>query len=308
MNSTVLTDALRGMDSNLNWKFAMFTTYKARDGVELEWHLCNMQDISGHISTVRDFLLKKPVSDKDVAEYSPFLSYKENIFALESKNEMVHAGLTDIFMGLRNAGAHTPPDFVSGRLPKISGYAFCAGENESDANKRVLYMYCKNPLLSGASLYVGAENEVVENTMPIFKFANAVDLLFIGGVCYLFSASAENVLSFENRHIAIAEPCIKKIADAGVIGNFDSFEMTAMKIKNAKKFMTFNDEILDYITRLPIMERVEYLEKYGVELDKDGKMNSYETIQSELIIDLLCGRSCLDPLNRLSVGSIVPRD
>jgi hypothetical protein len=100
---------------------------------------------------------------------------------------------------------------------------------------------------------------------------------------------------------------LEKIAEAGVIGNYDSFENTVMKIKNAKKFLAFNEEILEYITGLSIMDRTDYLEKFGVELDKEGRMDSYESFQSELIIDLLCGRSCLDPLNRLSVGSITPR-
>jgi hypothetical protein len=300
MDTTTLTEALRSLDTNaLSWKFALYTTHKGRDGMELEWHLCNMQGISEQANLICEYLLKKPVADKPVAHYLPFLSDKENIFALENNNEMIHTQLTDILMGIRNGQAYTPKEFVSGKLPKIAGYAFYgvhSGDDESGGP--TLFMRRGNPFLSGAPLYA----------VPIIKFAASADFLSINGSCYIFSASIENDLAFENRHIAIAEKCLEKIAEAGVIGNYDSFEGTVMKIKNAKKFMAFNEEILEYITGLSITDRADYLDKFGVELDKDGRMDSYESSQSELIIDLLCGRSCLDPLNRLSVGSITPRD
>jgi hypothetical protein len=267
-----------------------------------------MQSIPEQVNLMREYLLKKPVADKPVARYSPFLSDKENICALENDNEMIHSQLTDVFMSIRNGQAYPPQDFVSGKLPKIAGYAFYGVNGDNESNNPVLFMRRGNPFLSGAPLFIGTEDEIVENSVPIIKFATSVDFLSINGSSYIFSASIENDLAFENRHIAIAEKCLEKIAEAGIISNYDSFEGTVMKIKNAKKFLAFNEEILEYITGLSIIDRADYLEKFGVELDKEGRMDSYESTQSELIIDLLCGRSCLDPLNRLSVGSITPRD
>jgi hypothetical protein len=215
-------------------------------------------------------------------------------------------------MSIRNGQAYPPQDFVSGKIPKIAGYAFYGVYDEnsenSENNNPVLFMKRGNPFLAGAPLFMGAEDEVVINDVPILKFAAAADFLSKNGSSYIFTASIKNDLAFENRHFAIAEKCLEKIAEAGIIGNYDSFENTVMKIKNAKKFLSFNDEILEYITGLSITNRADYLEKFGVELDKNGHMDSYESSQSELIIDLLCGRSCIDPLNRLSVGSITPRD
>jgi hypothetical protein len=268
-----------------------------------------MQGIPEQVNHMKEYLLKKPIADKPVARYSPFLSYKENICALENDNEMMHSPLTDIFMSIRNGVAYPPQDFVSGKLRKIAGYAFYGEQGENkETNSPVLFMRRGNPFLAGAPLFMGTEDEIVENNAPIIKFTTSVDFLSLNGSSYIFTTSIENDLGFENRHIAIAEKCLEKIAEAGVIGNYDSFEGTVMKIKNAKKFLAFNEEILEYITGLSIMDRVDYLEKFGVELDKDGRMDSYESSQSELIIDLLCGRSCIDPLHRLSVGSITPRD
>ena len=245
MDTTTLTEALRNLNADaLSWKFALYSAHKGRDGIELEWHLCNMQGIPGQVDLIREHLLKKPVADKPVALYSPFLSDKENIFALENSNDMIHAQLTDIFLNIQNGQAYPPQDFASGKLPKIVGYAFYGEQSkDSESKERVLFMRRGNPFLAGASLFMGAEDEIIVNNMPVIKFTTAVDFLSINDSCYIFSSSIENDLSFENRYFAIAEKCLEKLAEAEIIGNYDSFENTVMKIKNAKKFLTFNDEI-----------------------------------------------------------------
>ena len=169
MDTTTLTNALRGLDTEtLSWRFALYTAHKSRDGIELEWHLCNMQGIPGQANLIKEYLLKKPVADKPVARYSPFLSDKENIFALENDNEMIHAQLTDIFMSIRNGQAYPPHDFVSGKIPKIAGYAFYGVyEENSEQSNPVLFMKRGNPFLAGAPLFMGAEDEVVINDVPI---------------------------------------------------------------------------------------------------------------------------------------------
>ena len=312
MDTATLTDALRGLDAEaLSWKFALYVSRKGRDGVELEWYLCNMQDIPGLVNLIREYLLKKPAADKPVARYSPFLSDKEHIAALENSSEMIHAPLTDMRMSIRNGRVYPPQDFISGKLPKTAGYAFYGeyARAENEPPDPVLFMRRGSPFLTGALLFRGTPAGVALNDAPVVKLSASVDFLSIKGVSYIFSASVENDLAFENRHIAIAEKYLGKIAAAEIISGYDRFEQTVMKIKNARKFLAFNEEILDYITGLPITDRAAYLEKFGVELDPAGRMDAYEASQSELIIDLLCGRSCLDPLNRLSVGShITPRE
>jgi hypothetical protein len=311
MDTTTLTEALRNLNpESITWSFALYSVSKGRDGIELEWHLCNMHSINEQVSMIQEYLLKKPVADKPVARYSPFLSDKENISALENDNEMIHSQLTDIFMNIRTGAVYPPQDFASGKLPNIAGYAFYGEQSESrETNERILFMRRGNPFLTRAPLFMGTENEIVPNSIPIIKFGTGADFISLSGSCYIFSSSIENDLAFENRYFAIGEKCLEKLAEVEIMGNYDSFENTVMKIKNAKKFLTFNEEILEYIIGLPITERIDYLGKYGVELDQAGKMESYESSASEMIIDLLCGRSCLDPLNRLSVGSnITPRE
>ena len=252
MDTTILTEALRGLDTDMyTWKFALYAALKNRDGVELDWHLCNMQGIPEQVQVIKEQLLKKPVADKPVARYSPFLSDKENIAALENNDEMIHGQVTDICMSIRNGQAYPPKDFISGKLPKMAGYAFFGVHNEAgESDSPVLFMRRGNPFLSGAALFTGTDEGIVENAAPIIKFNPSVDFLLVNNVCYIFSSSIENDLAFENRHFAIAEKCLEKIAEKEVVGDYESFENTVMKLKNAKKFLAFNEEILMHIAGL----------------------------------------------------------
>jgi len=299
------------MPEAYEWKFAIYSVQKSRDGMELEWNLCNMRDISGQIDIIREYLLKKPVASKQVMQYSPFISDKEFIGVLDKSDELLHEQLSDIILNIRNGQTYPPSSFISGSMLKITGYAFygeCGAESSDKFSEPVLFMRRANPFLSGARLYTGLGNEIAPNESPTLKFSAAVDFLAIDGKRYFFSSSIEKDFAFENRHFAIAQKHIEKLVAVEIVGNFERFEKVVMTAKNARKFIDFNQDVLDYIIRLPIVERGEFLDKYGVNLDASGKMDTYDPEQCELIIDLLCCRSCLDPLGRLSVGNnITPR-
>jgi hypothetical protein len=122
-------------------------------------------------------------------------------------------------------------------------------------------------------------------------------------VCYFFSSGVAKDFALENRHFAIASKRLALIADAGVVSNIEALEKAAFTAKNARKFADFDKQVLEHIARLPVNEREEFLATYGVTIDYNGRMDTSDAEQCELMIDLLCCRSCLDPLGRLAVGS-----
>lgn len=314
MDTTTLTEALRGFEPEaLTWKFALYGTHKSRDGLELEWSLCKMRGVPTQADKLREYLLKKPVADKPVLPYSPFLSNKENIGALVKTDELIRGQLSDIILNIQNGQAYAPEDFVTGVLPKTAGFAFY-GESKDDEGQvgdQVIFMRRGNPFLSGGAyrLCTSAADEIVSCDKPILKFATAVDFLLIGGVCYFLSSAIEKDFELENRHFVIAQKRMELIAEAEIVSDYERLEGCVMKEKNARKFMDFDKSILEHIARLPIVEREEFLSTYGVTIDHNGHMDTSDPEQCELIIDLLCCRSCLDPLGRLSVGkSITPRE
>ena len=309
MDTTTLTDVLRALNpEEYTWKFAPYRALKSRDGIELEFYLCNMQNIPEQVEGIREYLLNKPVADKPVAPYTPFLSDKESIGALDKSDDQIHERLTGIFMSIKNGHLYPPKDFVSGSMPKVAGYAFY-GEPIGDDSEPVLLMRRSNPFLTGARFYAGPDNEIIPTDMPVLKFTAAIDFLVIGSFCYFFSSSIEKDFDFQNRHFAVAQKWLDRLVEAEVIGNYDNFERAVMTSKNARKFLDFDTEVLEYIVGLPIVERAEYLEKYGVETDPGGRMDTYGPEQCSFIIDLLCSRSCLNPLGKLSTGNnITPRE
>lgn len=308
MDTTKLIEALRDVDVDaLDWKFALYSKSKGRDGLELEWNLCKMRGIASQANRLKEFLLKKPVAEKPVLPYSPFLSDKENICALDIADEMIRDQVSDITLSIQRGSYCPPEDFVSGVLPKTIGFAFYG---ESETGEQVLIMRRGNPFLTGstAKLYTAAGDEVVACEQPVIKFAMAVDFLMIGGVCYLLSSSIEKDLALENRYFAIAAKRMEAVAEAGIASDYELLEKAVMTTKNARKFIDFDKDILEHVVRLPIAQREDFLITYGITIDHNGNMDTSDPEQCELIIDLLCCRSCIDPLGRLSVGSnIIPR-
>lgn len=314
MDTKTLLDALRSLEpSNYEWKLALYTVSKGRDGIELEWNLCQMQGIALQMGRLRDYLLKKPVADKPVSAYSPFLSDKENIGYLDQNDESIREQMDEILTNIKNGQAYAPQDYTTGVMPKPTGYAFYGERKDEQGNLtgQVLLMRRGNPFVSGAAapLFMGEGEDVVPCEKPILKFASAVDFLLIGGGCYILSSSIEKDFALENRQLAIAQKRLKKIAQAQIVSNYDRLEETALKAKNARKFTDFNGDILAHIARLSIPDREEFLGTYGITIDVKGNMDTFDQEQCVLIIDLLCCRSCLDPLGRLSVSStITPRE
>ena len=309
MDTTTLTNELRSLDANMfSWKFVLYNTHKSKDGLELRWNSCGMKGIENQVHKLRDFLLRKPVADKMVAPYTPFISDKENIGALGKDDELIHEQLYDVIQNIQRAELHPPEDFVSGVLPKNVGFALVGESKDVEQGippERIILMRRGNPFLSAstAPLFTTEGEDVIVYNKPILKMPIAVDFLMLGGVCYFLSSAIEKDFSLENRHFVIAGKQMKKLAAHEIISDYDQLEQTVMTTKNAKKFLDFDKNILEHIIRLPIPEREEFLSTYGVIIDHNGHMDTSNSEQCELIIDLLCCRSCLDPLGRLSVGS-----
>lgn len=314
MNTGIITEALRQLNpESLTWKFALYSTSKSRDGIELEWHLCSMKGIPGQVDTIKEHLLKKPVAEKSVEQYSPFVSYKESISAMTRNDEVIRSQISDILLNIRNGQEQAPEDFITGAINKPAGYAFYGESRDADGNvaDRVLFMRRGNPFLTGqaAKLFIGSGNHIAPCNVPVLKFTAAADFLMVGDICYIFSSAVEKDFSLESRHFAIAQKRMELIADAAIVSDYERFEASVMKAKNARKFLDFDKNILEHITKLPIVEREDFLSTYGVTIDHEGRMDTFDVDQCELIIDLLCCRSFLDPLGRLSTGSnIIQRD
>jgi hypothetical protein len=304
------------------WRFALYSTHKSRDGLQLSWNACAMREVSAWVQQHIRQLLEKTLAERTLTEYSPLLP-KEEIGVLPGESELFREQLRELLHGVRTAEQNAPEDFANGVLAKPVGYAFYGKEKlpppesaaegeELAAPKEIVLLRRANPFISGGAkslLCVAQGGEVAESDYPLLKFGPQTDFLFIEGQCVFLSESVTKDFDMESRAEALCNRRLAQIVQAEVVGNFEQFELAALSGRNTRKFLDFDREILDHIAGLSIEARIEFLSTYGVELDAEGKMNTEDPEQCELIIDLLCGRSCLDVLGRLAVGiNIKPRE
>jgi len=312
MDTHSLVTVLQGLNpKGYDWKFCLYSTNKSRDGVNLNWNACAMRDIPRWAEQMIRLLLEKTLAERVVTEYSP-LCPKEEIGAFSQGDPQIRDQIGDILLGIAGAEAKAPEDFANGSMGKIAGYAFYGKQIiEGEPPREVLFLRRANPFISGAKamLCTGQGDEIAEAQSPLLKFTPQVDFLLIEGVCYVISESIAKDFELESRANAVAGRRLEQISQADIVGNYEQMELSALGGKHTKKFLDFDKEILGHIASLSIEARIDFLAVYGIELDSDGKLGSNDPEQCELIIDLLCGRTCTDVLGRLAVGvNIKPRE
>lgn len=308
---TLIADLRAVTPQALDWRLALYSTHKGRDGIELDFAACPMADMEAFAENLIMTLLQKTIPDRSITEYTPFLP-KEVIGCISQDDERMKDALGDIVPSIRSAMEYAAENFVSGVAPSPVGYALygCAKDEEGKIREEVLFMRRANPFLQGgkAKLCTTQGGKIVESEKPLLKFTSNTDFLLVNGKCYFFSSSIEKDFGLENRYRAICARGLGHMADAGVVSDFEGVEKAAMAAGNARKFVDFDLQILEYIANLPLLERLDFLSAYGITADAEGRMETGDAEQCELVIDLLCGRSCMDALGRLSVGSkITPR-
>ena len=319
METHSLVTALQGLNpKEYEWKFCLYSSHKSKDGARLSFIRCEMEGIPLWAEQMIRLLLEKTLTERVVTEYSP-LQPKEEIGALSQGDERVRDQIGDLLLGVAGCDAKAPEDFVNGVVNKPVGYVFYGFRPEKkdelgevyEPAREVLFLRRANPFISGAKalLCVGKGDTITEAQTPLLKFTPQTDFLLAGGICYLLSEAVVKDFDLESRPAAMCARRLGQIAEADVVGSYEQLELAALGGKHTRKFLDFDKEILDHIASLSIEARIDFLAGYGITLDSDGKMDSADPAQCELIIDLLCGRTCTDVLGRLAVGvNIKPRE
>jgi len=319
LDTQSLAAALQGLNlKDYDWKFCLYSASRSRDGVALRWNACEMRDIPRWAEQMVRLLLEKTLTERAVTAYSPLLP-REEIGALSQGDAQIRDQIGDILLGVTGAETKAPEDFANGVVARPVGYAFyglCPAKKDEDGQviepaREILFLRRTNPFISGAKalLCTGQGDAIAEAQSPLLKFTPQVDFLLLDGVCCLISEGIAKDLELESRANAVAARRLAQIAEADVVGSYEQLEFTALGGKHTKKFLDFDREILAHIAALSIEARIDFLSAYGITLDNNGKMDSADPEQCEMIIDLLCGRTCTDVLGRLAVGvNIKPRE
>ncbi|MDR1734009.1 MAG: hypothetical protein LBR73_03910 [Oscillospiraceae bacterium] len=310
MDLKELTDQLRAFQPrNYNWTFALYHAQKSKDGVCLNWNRCAMEGIGEWAEEHRRLLLEKKLQEACVTEYSPLLQPKEEIGFLETGNELIREQMHGILNAIPNADQHAPEDFANGVVNKPHGYVFYGkpGKKALDANPEatdVLLWRRANPFIpwSKTLLCAGINGTVKESENPILQFKPQTDFLMIAGHCFFLSEAVSKDLDLESRAAAVCDKRLSQLEEADILSNYEMMQLTAIGTKHTRKFLDFNREVLEHVKSLSISGRADFLSPFGISLDPAGKLDCFDEETCALIIDLFCGRVCIDVLGRLSTG------
>jgi hypothetical protein len=289
------------------WTFGLYSAKKSRDGITLDIGKTPMKDIATLADAIRCALLEKTLQERTVTDYSPLLQ-NEYIGALSGDSELLGEPLCNMLDALKTADTRYAEDYYGGLYSAPCGYAFLG---KGPGGETVLFLRRSSPFIKGGKSRICVVNgeTVVTSDSPVLKFSPQVDFVFIGGIGYFVTSAAEKDFGFESRHIKIAEKRLKVLGEKGILSNFENFENVAYKNKHARKFMNFSTEVAEHIERMSAESRADFLSSFGIDTDGAGLLQTDDEESCELIIDLLCGRSCLDALGRLSVANnIQPRE
>ena len=291
------------------WKFILYSAKKSKGDTELLFSSCKMQNIHFAVNAILLALLEKPLAEKSVTEYTPFLP-KESIGALDAADDTIQEQLNYVLTEVQHVIDYAPEDYLSGVVPAPNGYGFygCLTDEEGKITDQILLLNRKNPFVIGKrSLLCSTQaDEITAFDKPVLNISYDIGFLYFDKICYFINPNIERDFGLENRNILICERKMKLIAETPIVNNYEQLEAVAMK--NARKFIDFDKELLERILKMPVVDREEFLSTYGILIDKEGLMDTNDKEQCELVIDLLCGRSCLDVFGRLAVGNnITPR-
>lgn len=145
-------------------------------------------------------------------------------------------------------------DYVSGAAAKPVGYGFydCFKKEDDTVKTEILLLNRKNPFMTGnkSLLFVPKEDCLTTYDDPLLDIALDAGLLYIDGVCYFLNPNIEKDFGLEDRNVQICEQRMELIAEASIISDYEQLE--AVAVKSARKFVDFDNAILDHIVKYPL--------------------------------------------------------
>jgi len=287
------------------WSFALYGFTKSRDGKVMEFTKTQLEGCGDWAQDIAAYMAEKQAKDRPVFLYDA-KHPKEVIGALKKEDPRIGPVLTDITLSIENGDAWDATDLEFAET-KWAGYAIYG---KAEDGRQAIFMRRSNPLQPGNNyrLFVTEGAGLSRFGDTALKCGLTCDFLLLEGVCYFLTESVAKDFELESREKAAAIAALKTIEEAGFVGDISRFQEVAFKPKNMKKFLDFDEAVMNHIQKMPIEDRADYLSHYMIDLDKSGSLGCFDDAMCESIIDLITSRSCLDALGRVVYGRFSVRE
>lgn len=250
MSRSRINEALSRVNSIENWSLDLIKyDHKLRPN-EYTSHTVNFQNNDLFIKTVKDM---GSVFSLIIEEYeNHFLNYSgNNPKNVVDKISISHA-LLSIPWGNLIQSLSVSDDVTQLKEIKPNAFIFTGTYTDHEDNSKNIYLLSrKNPISSykpgKVKKFISRNNVITEINEPIIQFGKSFDALIYNGILYSINHNFESVFNLEYSHKIICKESLSVIEASGLISDIEAYKAFALKGQHPKKFLTFNQAIIDNI-------------------------------------------------------------
>lgn len=225
---------------------------------------------------------------QDVIEYNGS-TVENTVFKLDSKNNLIASE----YEALMNAIAS--PDAEIDPLASHAQASLFRGRVVLDGKERPLKLISmQNPITSLKHKFARAEGTFKEISEKVISLRTTVDVIILDETVYMLTLAGERLFNMERAYRGVCENKIKTIQEYDIVSDSSSFSDAASRGHNPRRFVSFNDNHLEKIKKLPTRKKMS--NKFNIPLI-ENKFDTTKPEDVEKLVKLLCNRGMLEPFD-----------
>ncbi|NIZ41566.1 DUF4868 domain-containing protein (plasmid) [Entomospira entomophila] len=206
---------------------------------------------------------------------------KNSIFKIDANSSKIKGNWQELTRNLNNV-----KDF-NNNYQNIKAYLL-EGTIE-DKPEKIYWLAKKNPLKVVKRAFSFFQENTYDNIgNSLLYFEGNIDCLIYQDILYTVNYQFEDIFNMEKKHISSCKKKLNIIKDTGMIDDFGILEKESLKLKNARKYMTFDEKILKKLNEDDFRQRL-ITDGFGLTMEGD-KIKFKSKNDVDKFINLVCDR------------------
>ena len=216
------------------------------------------------------------------------------VYKMKTSNELI----AEDYGCLAKALAETNTELSPFQL-KYNAYVLCGTIKLDDSSVPIKLITARNPVTTLHNKYCLFGEKFKEIDKEVLSLVEKVDAVIIDGFIYMISLDVEKIFNMERSYKKICDLKVDEIVQYDIVTDPDIFVEFAKKGFNPRRFVSYNPEYLDKITKDKKSVK-SIAKKFDIPV-KGGKIDTSEPKNVEKFIKLLCGKGMLNPFDKMAM-------
>lgn len=231
----------------------------------------------------------KYVVDKyntNVVEYSGF-NPKNTVDKLSVANPIINEQWNSLIQHINISDDSTDIKDI-----KSNGFIFVGTYLENSTHKNIYLLGRKNPVLgynSNRTFFTSRHNTISEAKEPLLQFPKCFDAIVYDGILYMINSNCESIFNMEYSHKLICKKCLLELSEINLIENMDSFLQYATAGHTPKKFVTYDNLIIEKL-KTPQGQQ-HFAQVLKIPLTNSNKFDLSTETNAKNFILAICGKT-----------------